>query len=97
MERGHEKRWEIGSEKEWESGVEKESTGRTVEMQSEREDICRTPTIDLREVWSLDEDGDLADTEKVALFTARFLKLLREARDKFKDLMRITGSQESSV
>ena len=86
MERGEEKRWEIGSEKEWESGMEKESTSGTVAMQSEGEDICRTPTIDLHEVWSMDEDGDLADVGKVAVLTARFLKLLREVRDKFNDL-----------
>ncbi|MCJ1427635.1 hypothetical protein MMC29_005538 [Sticta canariensis] len=97
MEEGQEKRWKIGSEKKWESGMEKESISRTVETQGEREDICRTPTIDLHEVWSMDEDGDLADIRKVAALTARFLKLLREARDKFKDLMRIIWSQESSV
>lgn len=82
METVREKRREIGSEK--------ESTSRTADMQSEREDVCRTPTIDLREVWSMDEDGDGANIGIVAVFTARFRKLLREARDKFKHLMRIT-------
>ena len=85
MERGQEKRWKIGSEKEWESVMEKKSTSRTVEMQSEREDICRTPTIDLHEVWSMDKDDDLADVGKTAVLIARFLKLLREVRDKFND------------
>ena len=89
MERAREKRWEIGSEKEWESGMEKESNSRTVEMQSERIDIYRTPTIDLHEVWSMDKDGDLADFGKVAVLTARFLELLREARNKSKDSIRI--------
>ena len=45
----------------------------------------------------MDEDDDIANVGKVAVFTARFWKLLREARDKFKDLMRITGPQESSI
>ena len=97
MERGQEKRWKIGSEKEWESGMEKESTSRTVEMQSEREDICRTPTIDLHEVWSMDEDGDLADVGKVAALTARFLKLLREVRDKLNNFNLYTPKSEKSV
>ena len=87
MEWVQEKRWEIGSEKVWGSGIEKESTSRTVEMQSEMEEICRTPTIDLHEVWSMDEDGDLADVGKVTVLTARFWKLLRETRNKFKDFM----------
>ena len=85
MEKGQEKRWKIGSEKEWESGIEEESTSKTVEMQSEREDICWTPTVDLHEVWSMDEDNDLTGVGKVAVLTALFLKLLRELVIKFRE------------
>lgn len=34
--------------------------------------ICRTPMIDLHEVWSINGDGDSADVGKVAILTAPF-------------------------
>lgn len=44
-------------------------------MQSEREEICRTPKIDLYKVWSIDKDSGLADIGKVAVFTRVFQSL----------------------